>query len=80
MEVYKVYHSYDLQYLSEMFAKQRDEYNTRNGKALVQHKCNSITYGLHSFKYEGARMWNKLDMSFRSTGSNQQFKDFLNGM
>ncbi len=25
-------------------------------------------------------MWNKLDMSFRSAGSAQQFKDFLNGM
>ncbi len=80
MEVYKAYHSYDPQYLSGMFKKQRDEYNTRNDKALVQHKCNSTTYGLHSFKNEGARMWNKSDMSFRSAGSAQQFKDFLNGM
>ncbi len=47
LEVYKAYHSYDPQYLSEMFKKQRDEHDTRNGKALVQHKCNSTTYGLH---------------------------------
>ncbi len=59
-EVYKAYHSYDSQYLSEMFKKPWDEYNTRNGKALVQHKCNSTTCGSHSLKYEGARMWNKL--------------------
>ncbi len=25
-------------------------------------------------------MWNKLDMSFKSAGSTQQFKDFLNDM
>ena len=51
LEVYKAYHSYDHQYLSEMFERQRDEYNTRNSKALVQHKCNSTTYWSHSFKY-----------------------------
>ncbi len=48
----------------------RDEYYTRNSKALVQYKCNSTTYKLYSF--EGARMWNKLDLSFRSAGSAQQ--------
>ncbi len=77
MEVYKAYNSYDPQYLSVMFTKQRNEYHTRNSKALVQHKCNSTTYWLHSFKYKGARMWDKLDMSFRSAGSDQQFKDFF---
>ncbi len=46
LEVYKAYHSYDPQYLSEMFKKQSDEYHTRNSKARVQHKCNSTTYGL----------------------------------
>ncbi len=27
-----------------------------------------------------SNLWNKLDMSLRSAGSTQQFKDFLNGM
>ncbi len=49
-------------------------------KLFVQHKCNSTTYGLHCFKYEGARIWNKLDLFFRSAGSAQQLKDVLNGM
>ena len=37
---------------------------------------------IHSFKYDGARMWNsksakkQLDLSFRSAGSAQRFKDF----
>ena len=36
---------------------------------------------IHSFKYDGARMWKKsakkqLDLSFRSAGSAQRFKDF----
>ncbi len=30
-----------------------------------------------SFKYEGARMWDKLDPFFRSVGSAQQFKDIF---
>ena len=41
--VYKAYHFCEPQYLSELFKKQRDEYHTRNRKALVQHKCNSTT-------------------------------------
>ncbi len=37
-------------------------------------------YGLHSVKYAGSGMWNKLDLYFRSADSAQQFKGFLNGM
>ena len=33
-------------------------------------------YRLHSFKYEEARLWNKLDLSFKFSGSVQQFNDF----
>ena len=47
---------------------------------LYSIKYNSPTYGLHSFKYEGPRMWNKLNLSFRSAGSAQQFTDCSNGM
>ncbi len=45
LEVYKANHSYDPQYLSEMFKKQKD--HTRNSKAHVQHKCNTTTNGLY---------------------------------
>ncbi len=53
LEVYKTCHCYDPQYLSETFKEQRDEYNTRNGKALVQHKCNSTKYGLLVLSMKG---------------------------
>ncbi len=35
LDAYKAYQSYEPQYLSEMFKKPRDEYHTRNSKALV---------------------------------------------
>ncbi len=72
VQVIVLFHSYDIQYLCKMFEKQRDEYHTRNSKALVQHKCNSTTYWLHSFKYEGASMWNKLYLSFRRLPSSSK--------
>ena len=83
VHVYKAYYSYNPHCLSEMFKKQKDHYHKRKSNALVQPKGNSTRYGLHSFKYEEARMWNNLGLSCRSikrAGRAQELKDALNGM
>ncbi len=51
-------------YLKCLRNKARDNYYTINSTALVQHKCNSTTYGSNSLNCEGGRMWNKLNFVF----------------
>ncbi len=62
-----------------MFKQQREDSHTRNSTALVQPKCNPTTHIMHMFKFEGARMWNKSNLSFARAGSAHKFR-FSNRM
>ncbi len=68
IEVYKAYFNIGPKYMCDIFKKPNHIYSTRN-KMLVQPTCLSFNNGIHSFRYEGARLWNLLDPHFKEVNS-----------
>ena len=66
IEIFKIYHGMSPIYLSDLVAKTSQMYNTRNVKSVLIPSFNSATYGYNSFKYQGAKIWNKLPNVIKS--------------
>ncbi len=49
-------------------------YGTRNKYNIVQIKCNTIKYGINSFTYEGAKLWDELKQDFKVLPAIKDFK------
>ncbi len=64
VEVYKAYFNIGPKYTCDNHV-----YATRNNKMLVQRNCFSFNHGIYSFRYEGARLWNSLDLRFKDVDS-----------
>ena len=65
-------------YLSDLVAKTSQMYNTRNVKSVLIPSFNSATYGYNSFKYQGAKIWNKLPNVIKSACDLKMFKRLIN--
>ena len=61
IEVYKVIYKLGPQYLHDLIEMKEHAYGMRNVKTVVQPKCKSTKYGIQSFRYQGAKLWNELD-------------------
>ncbi len=46
----------------------------RNDRRLVQPKCRTETYGINSFRYQGAKVWNALDQKLKNAMSTDDFR------
>ncbi len=45
-------------YIGDLFEEKDKTYNLRSTVSLKQPKCNTVTYGLNSFRYKCAKIWN----------------------
>ena len=77
MEVFKIYNKQGPLYLHDLLLQTGNEKSLRNNYSLVQPKCFSSTYGLNSFSYNGARLWNNLSNDFKRTSNVKTFKMHL---
>ncbi len=59
-EVYKALHGLSPLYIQNLFNGKKLPYNLRASKIIIQPKCNTITHGLNSLTYQGAKLWNSL--------------------
>ncbi len=46
----------------------------RSTVLLKQPKCNTVTYGLNSFRYKGAKIWNDLPKQIKNSITLAEFK------
>ena len=61
-------------YIRGLFQMRNTERNLRRSRKLVIPYVNTTTYGLHSFIYTSANMWNKLTEDLRSITSLNDFR------
>ena len=61
-------------YIHGLFQMRNTEHNLRGSRKLVIPYVNTTTYGLHSFRYTAANMWNKLTEDLRSQTSLTEFR------
>ncbi len=59
--------------MRDIFKKPNHVYSTKNNM-LVQPKCLRFNNGIHSFRYEGAKLLNLLDPRFNEVNSVTEFK------
>ena len=62
-------------YIRGLFQMMNIERHLRGSRKLVIPYVNTTTYGLHSFRYTSANMWNKLTEDLRSITSLNEFRN-----
>ncbi len=73
-EAYKAFNELSPKYLQDIIEKSNCDYNLRSSSHLTQPKCNTVSYGLISFRYNGPKMWNSLPNYIKKAISLSEFK------
>ena len=61
--------------ISELLTARNSNYNLRAGDAILKlHKVNSTKYGIKSWRYQAARLWNTIPNNLRNIDSYRSFK------
>ena len=76
-EVYKIVHDIAPEYVKDLINIKTSHYNFRNENQARLPAVKSTRYGLRSFRYEAARIWNCLPNDLRLAESFSQFKRLL---
>jgi hypothetical protein len=78
VQVFKCIHKISPHYLHSMFNRKTSLYDLRDASLLVQPKVNTVSYGLLSFRYHGAKVWNSLPSHIKSAQTLSDFKLLIN--
>ncbi len=62
-------------YIRDFFEEMDKIYNWHPTVSLKQPKCNTVTYGLISFQYKGAKIWNDLPNKIKNSITLAEFKN-----
>lgn len=76
-EVYKIVNDLSPQYIRDLINIKVSQYNFRSEHQASLPQVNSSRYGLKSFRYEAARIWNSLPNNIRTAESFCQFKRLI---
>ena len=74
-EVFKCVNNMNADYLNTIFDVKVSKYEMRNSVLLVQPRVKTIKYGLRSFTYCGAKIWNGLPCKYKNILTLSEFKD-----
>ncbi len=73
-KVYKALNELSPKYLQDIIEKTYCDYNLRPSSSLPQPKCNTVSYGLNSFRYKAPKIWNYLPNYIKEAISLSVFK------
>ena len=65
------------EYLQNLVTTNENQYNMRKYKPVIKKKCNSVTYGINSFTYKGAIIWNDLSEDIKHSIDLNCFKKLI---
>ena len=74
--MYKIKHKLLSERLCNLFHLDSGLYNLRK-REFVQPRFSSVTYGKHSLRYLGPKLWNDLTPRLRNLPSLKQFKNVI---
>ena len=76
--VYKAIHGYKVPWgIGELLHERSTNYNLIGKHILKLHKVNTTTYGLKSWRYTAAKIWNALPDQFRAANKIGTFKNLM---
>ena len=76
VEIFKSLHGIGAQYLANLFKFGKNNTRYSNGDLTVP-RVNSTTYGLHSLRFHGTKLWAHLSPAAKSTDDLDTFKAAL---
>ena len=76
-EVFKIRNTISPTYIQDLVKEKISNYNFRNKKQVEIPKVNSKRYGMKSFRFEAAQVWNSLPNEMRLAENFNQFKRLL---
>ncbi len=74
-DIFKTLHGSTPIYIRDLFEEKDKIYNLRSTVSLKQPKFNKVTYGLNSFRYKGAKIWNDLPNKIKNSITLAKFKN-----
>ena len=74
IEVYKCINGTNPDFMGDLFSRHVKSHNTRSTEPLIQPRAATITYGIKSLKYQGAKLWNALPNNMKCASSLENFK------
>ena len=77
-EIFKCLTNTSPTFIKDMFRIEDQPYDLRGGSKIIQPLVHSKTFGLKTFRYEGARIWNKLPESMKNANDAHAFKHYIN--
>ncbi len=66
-EIFNALHRSTPIYIRDLFEEKDKIYNLRSTVSLKQPKCNTVTYGMNSFRYKSAKIWNDLPNKIKNS-------------
>ena len=79
IQVFNILHKESPVYLHDLINVKHHSYSFRYTNTAVLPQVRTTTYGLKSFRFSAAKLWNSLPNEFRSIASFNQFKNVING-
>ncbi len=71
-EIFKALHGSTPIYIRDLFVEKDKIYKLRSTVSLKQPKCNTVTYGLNSFRY---KIWNDLPNKIKNYITSAEFNN-----
>jgi hypothetical protein len=78
IEVYNITNKLGPSMLHDMYETKDININLRDGNRVKQPNVRTTKYGIHSLRYEGAKIWNSLPASIKCAISLNNFKSLIN--
>ena len=76
-KVFKILHNLSPSYIQDLVKEKVSHYDFRNKKQAEIPQVNSKMYGMKSFQFEAAQVWNSLPNEIRLAENCKQFKRLL---
>ena len=77
MLMFKVKYGLPPRIVNELFNQKNTSYSLRNSGFDIP-TFNTINYEKHSLRYQGPRMWSKLDNKLKGSSNTESFKKNIN--
>ncbi len=76
-EIFKALHGSTPIYIRDLVEEKNKIYNLHSTVSLKQPNCNTVTYGLNSFRYKSTKIWNDLTNKIRNSLTLVEFKNHI---
>ena len=77
IEIYKTLNNLNPGYMKDIFQVQQSAYSTRRPYNIKVPRVNQTAFSTRSIRYEGAKVWNHLPNSLKSTETLEIFKSLI---